>query len=108
MIDILLQDDGCDCCELRKINATEDWLTCGYDESGDEVECKSCGGTLRWSEESGKWTCEDCGHVVSRSGYFDRIGATPPGEKCLAECSENYPLCKKWCLEYDISEDSIM
>lgn len=78
-------------------NAFDDWINTGYDETGDDVSCDICEGTMMWDPDLRLWTCSDCGRQMNRAYYFNYIGAEPPNVKCLTNCHENYPLCKQYC-----------
>lgn len=89
--------------EIYKLDMREEWMNTAYDENGEAVFCDICGGELKWNGESGIWCCRDCGQEMTRSVYFDFIGAEPPGAECLTNCRENYPFCKKTCDRYLIA-----
>ena len=95
--------------DLWVSDATESWLNGGYDENGEQVYCDVCGEEMSFDNLERDWKCDSCGNVKSRAAWFDYLEASPPGIKCLTQCQENYPLCKKWCLLYDIDpEDPIL
>lgn len=61
-----------------------------YDENGDSVFCDICGNEIKWKE--GIYICPDCGQTMSRSVFFNYIGAEPPGPECVS-CANLYPGC---------------
>lgn len=61
-----------------------------YNENGDAVFCDTCGEEIRWKD--GVYFCMGCGKRMSRTVFFDYIGATPPGLECL-NCDNLYPGC---------------
>jgi len=66
------------------------------DEDKNSVDCESCGEQLYWSSD-GRWlVCPSCGREMSRSDFFDYIGADIPDEHCQ-HCTERYPECKDTC-----------
>jgi hypothetical protein len=79
-----------------------------YTEDGDEALCDVCSEALRWNPEAAYYECKSCGRVLDRALYFQLIGANPPGIDCLSQCRENYPFCKKYCLEYEIDSNDPM
>lgn len=86
--------------DFYRVDASAELLQGAYDEDGDQVYCDCCGDELRWDPESRTWRCESCGNEKSRISYFGYIGADPPGAKCIAQCRENYPICKRSCPLY--------
>lgn len=88
--------------KIFRADAKDDWLNGAYDEYGNSVECRSCGGEIKWNPSARNWVCRECGEEMDRAGYFDYIGADPPGRDCLTNCMENYPFCKKYCDRYRI------
>lgn len=94
--------------EIYKLNMNDEWMNAAYDEDGDSVVCDLCGAEMRWSDSKHMWVCPDCEREMDRCSYFDYIGANPPGSICLTNCQENYPFCKKYCENYDISPDDPM
>ena len=93
--------------EIYRIDADDDWKNSGYDENGDEA-CCVCGESIRWSPIDRLWFCPKCGLQYDRADYFECIDANPPGVKCLTQCQENYPFCKKYCPWYKIPKDDPM
>lgn len=91
--------------DLYRVDAMDEFLCGAYDEEGGQVHCDACGEELRWDSQNRSWRCVNCGYERTRIKYFDYIGANPPGPKCLAQCMENYPLCKRWCPWYKIDPD---
>lgn len=91
-----------DYAEIYKIDAEAEWLLGAYDEMGDQVYCDACHDELRWDPRSRTWRCKQCGNEKSRVAFFNYIGADPPGAKCISQCQENYPLCKRTCGWYKI------
>lgn len=61
-----------------------------YDENGDAVFCDCCGNEIKWKD--GIYICPECGQTMSRSVFFNYIGAEPPGIECET-CSNLYPGC---------------
>lgn len=94
--------------DLYRVDAAEAWLNGGYDEQGNSVPCDSCGEEMKFDEEMRNWVCTGCGRMMSRAHWFNYIGATPPGGRCLVSCGENYPMCKRWCTVYEIPLDDPM
>ena len=87
--------------DIYDISAEDDWMNGAYTEDGDEAVCDRCGEALHWNLLERYYECDSCGQVMDRAVYFNHIGASPPGEACIT-CNENYPFCKKYCLEYEI------
>ena len=83
-----------------RVDARDEWLNGAYDEDGEQVYCDACGDELKWDPADRCWRCEGCGNQKSRAQFFDFIGANPPGVKCLSQCRENYPFCRKSCPWY--------
>lgn len=94
--------------DLYRVDAADLWLNSGYDENGEAVPCDVCGDEMRFDEEEREWVCPGCGRVIRRAEWFSYIGANPPGRKCLSQCRENYPICKRWCTLYEIDPDDPM
>lgn len=94
--------------DIYQLNMGDEWMNSAYDENGDDAVCDICGTDLKWNPEKRIYYCRGCGQEFSRVGYFNHIGANPPGPKCVTQCWENYPFCKKYCLEYDIPYDDPM
>ena len=90
--------------DLYKVDAREEYENGAYTEDGDQVYCV-CGEEMTFVPESNWWQCRNCGNFKTRTQWFDHIDANPPGPKCLAQCRENYPVCKNWCIWYDIPDD---
>ena len=90
--------------EFYEVDSTDEWVNGGYDERGEQVWC-ACGGEMHFDDDQKIWICRDCGYWRNRAQWFDFIEASPPGKKCLSQCKENYPICKKWCMIYDIPLD---
>jgi hypothetical protein len=91
--------------EVYKVDAREAYVNGGFTEEGDQVYCV-CGGEMGFNENENSWQCKDCGILMPRIKWFNEIDAhLVPGPKCLTQCGENYPLCKNWCLLYDIPDD---
>lgn len=82
-----------------------EFMNTAYDENGDEVPCDICDRTMKWKPSRRLWTCSDCGREMKRAQFFNYIGADPPSTKCLSSCYENYPLCKRYCPFFDVSDD---
>ena len=93
---------------IFRINAEDDWMNGAYTEDGDESLCDVCGEELRWNPESRQYECRNCGRVIERILYFAHIGANQPGSLCVYGCQENYPFCKKYCLNYEIDPNDPM
>lgn len=68
-----------------------------YDENGDTVRCDSCGFDIHWKD--GVYVCPSCGRIMSREVFFDYIGATPPGPRCI-DCDNLYPGCMTCPYDY--------
>jgi hypothetical protein len=83
-----------------RVDARDALINGAYDEDGEQVYCDACGEELRWDPAMRCWRCGGCGNLKSRIQFFDFIGADPPGEKCLSQCQENYPFCRKRCPWY--------
>ena len=94
--------------EFYQIDALDDWINGAYTEDGDEALCSACGEPMRYDEENFMYVCPGCGYFLNRTDYFSHIGANPPGSICISQCKENYPVCKKWCVDYDIDPDDPM
>lgn len=94
--------------EIYKLDMRDEWINSAYDENGDISVCDICGGEMKWNMEHHEWYCPDCGQIMNRIQYFNHIGANPPGCECITNCCENYPFCKKYCLNYNISPDDPM
>lgn len=60
-----------------------------YDEDGDFVIC-ACGEEIKWKD--GVYICPNCGQTMTRSEFFNYIGAEPPGPECIT-CDNLYPGC---------------
>ena len=63
-----------------------------YDESGNNagVRCIYCNTEIRWKD--GQYICPNCGEVMSRSEFFNAIGAEPPGPERI-DRNNLYPGC---------------
>lgn len=82
---------------LYELDSLDEWINTGYDEEGNTAVCDICSGEMRWSRNNNSWICRDCGRELSRSEWFNHIGANPPSSVCITNCLENYPFCKKIC-----------
>lgn len=94
--------------DLYQVDAADAWINAGYDEQGEAVPCDACDEEMLFDENERWWICPGCGRTMNRAQWFRYIGANPPGAKCLAQCSENYPICKRWCTIYEIRLDDPM
>ena len=94
--------------DLYVVDAADAWINGGYDETGDAAYCDLCGEEMRFDENGRVWVCPGCWNVMNRVQWFNHIGANPPGHKCISQCSENYPICKRWCTVYEIDPDDPM
>jgi hypothetical protein len=83
--------------KLYRIDAADEYFNGAFDEDGNAVECRRCGAEPLW--RNGRLTCKNCGEVMSRSEFFEYIGAEPPGADC-STCTEVYPQCKETCDKY--------
>lgn len=61
-----------------------------YDEEGNFVYCDYCNSELKWKD--GIYVCPNCGQTMTRSEFFNYIGAEPPGPECIT-CDNLYPGC---------------
>lgn len=93
---------------FHRLDMMDEWLNGAYDEDGDAALCDICGSELKWNPIEENWYCPDCGQTMDRPAYLNHIGAEPPGDVCLTECWENYPLCKQCCTRYSIPPDDPM
>ena len=92
--------------ELYVVDADDAWVNGAYDEYGNQINCEWCKEELHWNPETRKWFCKECGREYSRAEWFNYIDADLlPGPKCLSQCEENYPMCKHWCMLYEIPDD---
>ncbi len=89
--------------DIYKIDAYDEYVNGAYDEDGNGADCDDCSGEMFF--RNGKWVCRNCGRVMTRSEFLNHIGAEPPGSRCITNCHENYPLCKKCCKVYEIDPD---
>jgi predicted RNA-binding Zn-ribbon protein involved in translation (DUF1610 family) len=103
-----MRNDGDDYFEIYRVDADDEWRNGAYDESGNVAVCDICGAEMRWDQGLCEWYCPECGQLMNRSQYFNHIGAEPPGRKCLTNCCENYPFCKKYCDRYKIDPNDPM
>ena len=94
--------------EFYRVNAGSEWLCGAYDEDGDQVYCEACGEEVSFDPAFREWRCSNCGMSKSRIQFFGYIGANPPGPKCISQCGENYPVCKKTCPWYRIDPSDPM
>lgn len=94
--------------DIWEVDTKDEWLNGAYDENGDAVVCGSCGGEMKWDPGETIWYCPECGERMDRALYFEHIGAEPPGSGCVTDCSENYPLCKRYCDRYPIDPNDPM
>ena len=92
--------------EIYKICPRDNWINEAFDESGCNVCCDICGANLLHDPIKDIYFCQNCNTELYRLEFFDRIGAKPPGKHCAIDCRENYPLCRKWCLEYSIKSNA--
>lgn len=72
-----------------------------FDEDGDSVICDCCGDLIKF--RNGKYVCSGCGQVLSRSEFFNYIGADIPGDECLT-CDNLYPGCTQCPYGYEIED----
>ena len=91
--------------DIYRVSASEEWVNGAYDEYGNQIHCDACHDDLHWDPETRNWYCRSCGSIKTRAQWFDYIEADPPGHKCLSMCQENYPMCKNWCMIYEIPDD---
>ena len=61
-----------------------------YSDSDRTGNCPYCNTEIRWKD--GQYICPNCGEVMSRSEFFNAIGAEPPGPECV-DCNNLYPGC---------------
>lgn len=94
--------------EIYRADARSEWIFGAYDEDGEQVYCDACRGEIQWDPQTRIWRCTDCGLEKTRIGFFRYIGANPPGARCLVQCQENYPFCKRSCPWYDIDRSDPM
>lgn len=94
--------------DIYRIDALDEWINGAYDENGNTAICDRCGGDLKWNPVMSHWYCTECEQTMNRDIYFNHIGASPPGRRCISGCEENYPFCKKYCEHFDIDPDDPM
>jgi len=94
--------------DVYVVDAYSDFVNGAYDEQGEQVICDVCGSDMRWDPECRSWKCTECWNEKNRVQWFSYLCANPPGPKCISQCMENYPFCKRICRWYKIPKDDPM